>query len=347
MDIKTIKPFYILALITIIILTGCNSHETNGDRVYYVYWNEARGKNKTLIKGADAETFKELEHSEYGIDKNYVYYKAAKLKYANPKTFTSILDYYGKDNRYAYQGSRQIDGADGQTFVVIKGGPYSKDYKDYYFDTISLKVSDLRTFKILNENSDFGYWAKDKDYYYLSGRKHPLTDYETFVNIGNGYAKDKLQVYFGGSVVVGADPNTFKATKYSYGQDKSSRYYGAKKLNIKDPSSFEVLNFLYTKDKTHVYWNDTIVENADAKTFQIINWTWSKDKKSIFHRGKLVPYADRPTFKYLNYDYAIDKNNVYYKEKIIKGADSKSFIIPEGSDRGKDKNGRYSYGEKM
>jgi len=347
MNFKTDKIFYFLAIIVVTILPGCNSHDIDGDKVYYVHWNEGSGKNKTLIQGADPETFEELEHSKYAIDKNSVYYEAGRLKDANPKTFTSILDYYGKDNRFAYKGGDKIDGADGQTFEVIEGGPYSKDNKDYYFDTLSMKVSDLKTFRIINQNSDFGYWAKDKNYYYLSGIKYPLADYETFEKIGNGYAKDKLQVYFQDSVVVGADPNTFKAIEYAYGQDNNSRYDGAKKLNIKDPSSFEVLNFGFTKDKMNVYKNDSIVKNADPKTFQIINWIWSKDKTSFFYQGKLIPYIDYTTFQYLDYHYAIDKNNVYYDDQIIKGADAKTFKHIEGSQDGKDKNGCYRYGEKV
>lgn len=343
MSIKKIKLIYILAFIAISILSSCMGYEIDGDKVYYFEWNEARGKVKYLIQGADAETFEELEHSEYAIDKNYVYYQSWKLKDANPKTFTSILDYYGKDDKYAYESWRQIDGADGKTFEVIEGGPYSKDHKDYYYDTIALKVSDLKTFKIIDKKKSFEYWAKDKSYCYYFGQKYPLADYKSFVIIGNSYAKDKFQVYFQGNVVIGADPKTFKTTQFSYGQDQRYRFYGEKKMNINDPKSFEVLNHGYTKDKIHVYRNDTIVENADPKTFEIINWTWSKDKKSIFHRGKRVPYVDPPTFKYLNYDYAIDKNHVYYYEEIIKGADAKSFkILDDNSMDGQDKYGRIS-----
>ena len=348
MNIKTRNLLFFLVLTTVVILTSCNSHDIDGEKVYYVSWNEGSGKNKTLIQGADAETFKELEHSEYAVDKNNVYYEAGKLKDANPKTFTSILDYYGKDNKHAYKGGDKIDGADGNTFEVIEGGPYSKDNKDYYFDTISMKVSDLKTFKILNQNSDFGYWAKDKNHYYISGKKYPLADYETFDKIGNGYAKDKLKVYFEDSVVVGADPKTFKAIEYAYGQDKNAKFKGHYKLNIKDPNSFEVLQFGFTKDKFHVYDKDSLVEGADPATFEFITGSmWAKDKKSYFYKGKLVSYVDYGSFRYLDYNYAVDKNNVYYDDQIIKGADAKTFKHIEGSQDGKDKNGCYRYGEKV
>ncbi len=348
MNFTTRKLFYLLVLAIITILTSCNNHNIDGDKVYYVYWNEGSGKNKILIQGADAETFKELEHATYAIDKNFVYYEAGKLKDANPKTFVSILDYYGKDNRFAYNAGTKIEGADGQTFHVIEGGPYSKDAKDYYFDTIALKVSDLKTFKILNQNSDFGYWAKDKKHYYLSGKKYPLADYETFEKIGNGYAKDKLQVYFEDSIVVGADSKTFKAIEYAYGQDKNAKYKGRHRLNIKDPNSFEVLQFGFTKDKFNVYQNDRIVEGADPVTFEFITGSmWAKDKKSYFYKGNLIAYIDYPTFRYLDYHYAIDKNNVYYDDQIIKGADAKTFKQLEGSQDGKDRNGCYRYGIKV
>ena len=70
-----IKIYFLLVLTFASILTGCGSHEISGDKVYYVYWTEARGKNKTLIKDADASSFKELEHPVYAVDKNHVYYK--------------------------------------------------------------------------------------------------------------------------------------------------------------------------------------------------------------------------------------------------------------------------------
>ncbi len=344
---RTKNIIYFLVLLIATILMGCNNHDIEGDKVYYVDWNEASGKNKTLIEGADAKTFKELEYAKYAIDKNYVYYEAGRLKDANPKTFTAILDYYGKDDKFAYKGNDKIDGANGQSFAVIEGGPYSRDNKDYYFDTISLNVSDLKTFQILSQISDYGYWAKDKNYYYLSGERYPLADYQTFDKIGNGYAKDKFQVYFEDSVVTGADAATFKTIEYAYAQDKNSRFSGARRLTIKDPNSFEVLNLGFSKDKFYVYRNDSIVENADPKTFLIINWMWSKDKKSFFYQGKMIPYIDYATFQYLDYNYAVDKNNVYYNEQIIKGADAKTFKHLDGSQDGRDKNGCYRYGEKV
>ncbi len=338
---------YFLAFVILSILTSCHHHEIDGDNVYYIYWNEGSGKNKILIQGADAKTFRELEHTKYSIDQNHVYYEAEKLIDADPKTFVSLLNYYGKDARFAYKGAGKIDGADGNTFEVIDGGPYSKDYRDYYLDTIALKVSDLKTFTILDPNSDYGYWAKDKSFYYWSVKKCPLRDYESFLKIGNGYAKDKFQVYFQDSIVTYADPLTFRTQEFPYGQDKNNRYDGVKKLNIKDPDSFESLQFGFTKDKFNVYNNGNIVEDADPATFEFITGSmWAKDKKSYFFQGKAIPFIDYNSFRYLDYHYAIDKNNVYYDDQIIKGADSKTFIHIEGSQDGKDKNGCYRYGEK-
>ena len=345
---KTKQLFYITVLVLTVILSSCSKHDIDGDKVYFVYWNEGSGKNKILIQGADAETFKELKHANYAIDKNVVYYEAGKLKDANPKTFISISDHYGKDNRYAYNDGRKIEGADGNTFEIIEEGPYSKDKKDYYFDTIAMKVSDLKTFKILNQFSDYGYWAKDKNYYYHSGKKYPLADYETFTYIKNGYAKDKLQVYFEDSVVIGADAKTFKSIDYAYGQDKYGKFKRCHKLNIKDPNTFEILQFGFTKDKYHVYDNDTIVKGADPATFEFITGSmWAKDKASYFYKGKRVGEVDYTTFRYLDYHYAIDKNHVYYNDQIIKEADAKTFKHIEGSQDGKDKNGCYRYGEKV
>lgn len=215
------------SLFIILILTSCNTgYKVDNDKVYYKYWNTGMGiQTRTFeIIGADALTFKVLYKDNYAIDKNQAYYKGEPILNSDPKTFVAILDYYAKDNYHAFKETKTIEKADGKSFIVINGGPYSKDKNDFYFDTIALNVNDLNSFKILNKIDEYRYWAKDKTHYYILATKYPLSDYETFINIGNGYAKDELRVYFRDSIVIGADPLTFKSTEYGYAEDKNSKF---------------------------------------------------------------------------------------------------------------------------
>ena len=285
------KPFKIVHILPLIIittiLTSCNSHEIDGDKVYFVITNEAVGKNKILIRGADAETFKELEHSKYGIDKQNVYYEALKLVDADPKTFVALLDNYGKDEKFAYRDAKKINGADSKTFEVIEGGPYSKDNKDYYFDTIGLNVTDYNSFKIIRKDFDLGFFAKDMTHYYLAEKKYPLADYESFINLGNGYFKDKLNVYHLDSIVEQVDPATFMIIDWKWQKDKSTYFYKGKPMTIVDYNTFAALQIDYAKDKNNVYYFDKIVEGADPVTFKVDNINFiGKDKYGTYKNGK-------------------------------------------------------------
>lgn len=338
--------------VVILLLVGfytssCAHHDIEDGRVFYVSWNEGSGQRKTLIEGADAPTFKELDHPKYAVDKQRVYYEAKALKGADPHSFVALLDYYGKDHRHAYKGASQIDGAVAGTFEVLEGGPYAKDHRDYYFDTTALLVRDYRSFVMLNKEPNYGYWAKDKTHYFINGRKFPLRDYPSFTKLAGGYAKDRFQAYFMDSVVVGADPATFTVREFAYAQDKSAQFEGRKRLAIQDPQSYQILQGGFTKDRLHVYANGAIVLAADPATFTTVDWKWQKDKSRYYYQGKAMSSVDYESFTLLQNDYSKDKNTVYYYDAVVAGADPSTFEVDELTYVGKDKSGCYQDGEKV
>src|SRR5688572_19298252 len=206
---NTYKSVFLLFQISLLILGGCQSYVIQKKKVYYVHWNEATWKNKDLIDSADSKTFKRLKHRDYAKDKNYVYYEWKIIKGADPKSFKSILGYYGKDDFHGFYADKLIEGSTGKTFRVLDKGPYSTDGKDYYYKERPLHVSDYSSVKILSD-----IYVKDKNFFYLNGYKHPLADYETFTELDNSFTKDKFQVYFEGEVVEGADPATIRILEY-------------------------------------------------------------------------------------------------------------------------------------
>jgi hypothetical protein len=116
----------------------------DNNKVYYRYWNEGMGieTRSFEIIGADAKRFKVLEIENYAIDKNLAYYKGEPVLNSDSSTFESLLDYYAKDNNKAYYEKSVIEGANGKAFEIINEGPYSRDGKDYFFDSIKLNVFD-------------------------------------------------------------------------------------------------------------------------------------------------------------------------------------------------------------
>lgn len=342
--------YFLTTILIALLLISCNTgYKVEKDKVYYKYWNAGMGIGSSTFEiiGADAQTFKVLEIENYAIDKNRAYYQGKPILNSNSKTFVPILDYYAKDKYHAYMEASIIEKADAKSFEVIDGGPYSKDNKDYYFDTIALNVNDIHSFKILNKTEEYGYWAKDKTHYYIISEKYILADYESFINIGNGYAKDKFKVYFQDNIVNGADPETFKSLEFGYAEDKNAKFDGHKKLNIQDPNSYQVIQSGYTKDKLHVYANDTIIIGADPATFEIVDWKWEKDKSTYFYQGKAMKSVDYKTFVLLQNNYAKDKNKVYYYDKEVVGADPNTFKVNDMTYIGKDKFSCYQNGEKI
>lgn len=142
------------------------------------------------------------------------------MKGADPKTFVVVSEFYGKDNKFAFNAEKRINGADGKSFELIGRGPYAKDKKDFYYDTVALKT-DIKTFKIFDKN-----WARDKNHYYINGWTCPIADYKTFIALDFMYAKDKYKVYCTDTTVTNADPATFKVNNDGSGEDKYAKYDG-------------------------------------------------------------------------------------------------------------------------
>ena len=317
---------YLTLIFLITILSSCNlGYEKTENNVYYKYWNEGSGNNKFEVIGANPMTFKILANKEYATDKNQAYYKGIAIPFSDSKTFIALEGFYSKDKNHAYRESKIINGADSENFKIIDGWSYTKDLKDYYYDTIPLKVNDISSFKILEGN--YGNWAKDRTHYYIFSKKYPLADYNSFEVIGEGYAKDNKKVYFKNSVVAGADPKTFEPTEYAYGKDANYRFDGSKKLNIKDVNSYQIINSSYTKDKLNVYVDGKIIKEADSKTFEFVSWQWQKDKNNYFYQGVLFEIIDYDSFVILKANYAKDKNRVYFYNQEIIGAAPSSFTV--------------------
>jgi hypothetical protein len=221
---KKKRVFKLLIMAWAFLTIGCNKYKIVGDKVYFISWNEANGRNEILVDEAKGESFKQLKNSQFAVDNDHVFYNYTKLEDADPKTFVVLADNFGKDKNYVYVCSLKIIGAESKNFEILEISDYEKDSKDYYLNGTPLNVNDINSFKILNKIEPNSYWAKEKTHYYWGNEKHLLADYESFINIGNGYAKDKFKVYFQDSVILNADVETFKTTAYGAAEDKNAKY---------------------------------------------------------------------------------------------------------------------------
>lgn len=142
----------------------------------------------------------------------------------------------------AVWGTRQVEGADPETFEVLNEA-YAKDAYYVYFFGESVKGVDLESFKVGNDfsygDSGIDYFAEDQNYLYF-GKEGDLlnrpsivkADRSTFEELEDGYAKDKDQVFakMGCSIsstyglIVGANPETFETLGNYYASDENDVY---------------------------------------------------------------------------------------------------------------------------
>lgn len=232
-NIRIQDKLFILIMV-ILTISGCVNYEIEKDKVYYKFWNEARGESRELIKEADAKSFKTLWNHKYGKDKNSVFYRGRIIKGADSKSFKLIGDLYAIDKKQAYYAGELIESSTSKRFEVIDDY-YSKDYKDIFYQDKPLHVCSIKEFKIF-ENDDNkrrdSRWSTDGCFYYFMNFKIPSDDYDNVIlykGVG-GFAKDRKWVYY-------------LNRKLNYTLE------GKKILDTVDVESFTVTGFIECRDK--------------------------------------------------------------------------------------------------
>ncbi|HUG89746.1 MAG TPA: DKNYY domain-containing protein, partial [Planctomycetaceae bacterium] len=217
------KSCYPILLAVVTFTSGCSTgYTTESGKVYWQGWNEAVGKYKTLVKDADAKTFRVMPHANYGKDSNNCFYQTERINGADPDTFTTITQYHAKDDKHAYLQSQLISGSDGPSFELLDS-KWGRDANRCYCGTEPIAGSDPDTFTVIG-----GYlnsWAKDANSYYHEHKRVPTTDVASFEILDGGFAKDRKDVFFHDQIVAGADAGSFQMVKGTYiGKDKNGFY---------------------------------------------------------------------------------------------------------------------------
>lgn len=262
---------------------------------------------------ADPNTFESLSEF-YGRDKNHVYYWGEILDGIDAASFRIIDDDHTADKNHVYFNTFIIEDADPESFRIISK-ELAEDKNDFFWSNEALKVADKATFVLIPDCEDQSqyYWAKDKyKAYNLSWHVSvPISDYDSFKPLSGRYAVDDYQVYHRGDIVNGADPKSFKEVALDIGQDKNGVYYKSSKTDIVD---FRDLKYNY--DGAYYQGNGVIytknlkpIHNADFKSFRNVGKNAVKN----------------------NYWYA-DDTHVWYGNKMVKEADPKTFFLIRNSD---------------
>ncbi|MFA6486551.1 MAG: DKNYY domain-containing protein [Candidatus Magasanikbacteria bacterium] len=224
----------------------------NGSHLANNLINYAKDKNNVyfsgqLIPDADAVNFKILENT-FACDGKTVYYGGQKIesiekwksflgqllgdkKYPNANTFRVLDQRHGADDKNVYFETKQILGADGNTFVLL-GRYHARDknfayFNDHFRGFVKIMESDGPSFKLVGQG-----YSLDKNFIYhkfFPPHFSPLDKIEggdagsfRLVDDSNIIdAEDKNQKYFRGVVV---DTNGGFSTTAVEGGEKNIVY---------------------------------------------------------------------------------------------------------------------------
>ena len=244
-----------------------NGYYVQNNQVVYFHGFPAQGK---LLKDADPKTFKTI-FNDFGKDKNHVYYTDSIITGADPATFQHLGELYSKDQHHGFFAYYTIsdDGAHFEIVPNCQDKPYSDDAPPVVFTRDRFKVY----------NGEFVLEGADPETF-------------VFVPMFNGYdlAHDKNYVYWENAPLPGVDGASFKRVC---------------ELNFKDKNGAWYINL--GKDVT---W-ERMTPQVDLPTFKGIKRFYSQDKNGIYYGNTFVKDADRATFKEWDNHQAHDKNTLY------------------------------------
>jgi hypothetical protein len=162
--------------------------------VYFSYGNDIR------IIDADSATFIPLGN-DYAKDKSRVFYRHFKLlKGADASTFSPIDTEYSRDKDHVYYNGDVVQGADADSFTVIRPYLFYKDRHSIFVRGEKIRNSDPATFE---EVTNY-YWYKDKNivyhlYYDKNEQQDAIcvfnADAKTFRKIDDNHVADKNGIY--------------------------------------------------------------------------------------------------------------------------------------------------------
>ncbi len=233
------KPFkiFLIALGVSSFLSCSSGYRNSGDAVYYEYWNEGSGQQKTKLD-ADPKTFTIFTFDAYAKDAQSVFYEGRKIAGADALTFEALGDFYARDKNYGWYGNDTIQNSHGPSFRVVNDY-YSTDGYDYFYTNLPLHMANPAGFAFISGKGESECWVTDGLYYYYKNYKVPSDDY-SHVKIypgSGGLSSDRNWAYFldhklnydieGNRVVDTIDMATFTVTGYITCHDK----YGREKCN--------------------------------------------------------------------------------------------------------------------
>ena len=220
--------------------------------------------DECALKDADPYTLKTMAQSEYGRDKQHVYYHQYLLSGLNPDNVKTEL-YYSSDRSWAM-------------YVAYDGKiTCFEEVCSTQVDPSNLILMDSGL--IRNGDKVFNLIETDEDYY-------PCVT-------GQSEKKKELEL-----IVDHSDPAFFT---FGYNITPDAVYWYGKKIEEANSGSFEIMHEGYAKDKNNVFFEGKIQYGVDAESFTELGGSFI-DKNGEQYQGKLFKVIPKFKQQYVGYN---------------------------------------------
>lgn len=214
----------------------------------------------------------------------------SKVPIGDYHTFHVLNPFYAADAKNVYYENELVEGADPETFAVLKENPhYGKDKNRVYYKARATSIRDLNDLK--HKNMDNGLWYAfhtDGTIVY-NPELMPMpdgTDFETIHEIESTskWFADKKRVYYENRLLPGANPKTIKVFQ--------SHYVSIDRLFNTIYVSNNNKDTHYSYDGDRVYYRDSLMLGVDIPSFKC---GYDFDDEMSFAFDKNRYYEGRPT----------------------------------------------------
>lgn len=296
-----------------------------------------------IIEGADIETFSPVPEEETEIKTAGAESVIDTISSEEEKRSSGGRNDYAKDAKRVYFMGKPADGADPETFILLRGGEalghgggllYGRDSSGVYFRGRKIEAADPATFCA----HDIRNVWKDKNFLFKNGETIPYIDAPSFTRLEYSFYKDINGIYLETEKIEGIFPENVMVLGDRYIKDDVLFCYAEKtedgftvNLFEADANSFDIVETepSFSLDRNGMFFRGLSVENLDMGTAELLGGDYLKDKSSVFCGSVRIPEANSASFVFLGDGYATDGNECYYGD-IPLGSQKATHLLGNG-----------------
>ena len=186
-------------------------------------------------------------------------------------------------------------------YDIGKNQVYYKGWSGY-FNRV-LEGADPNSFEVLKNK----FYGKDKNLVFFRGDKIPGADASSFISVDDLYAKDKSRGYYNGSPIESSHGASFTVIDNDYSTDGIDIFYGSIPLRVCSKKNFKFIYptpddgdyhyrlYPWATDGCYYYFKNYKIPSDDYQNVQVFKGTngVAKDKLWIYYQDHRINYNQK------------------------------------------------------